>query len=80
MANTANQSAQLRFSPQQVRAIRNAPKGKVPPFVTAGIGTGPGVVSVGGRVGNIGGAIGMQNGKPFGSANVGGKIVGKFGQ
>ena len=38
-----------------------------------------GIISAGGRVGNVGGTIGLDRGKPFGSVNVGGKVVGSFG-
>lgn len=37
------------------------------------------VVSVGGKIGPVGGSIGLDKGKLFGSANVNGKVVGKFG-
>ena len=42
-----------------------------------------GVRSIGGRVGigknYVGGAIGMDKSKPFGSVNVNGKVLGSFG-
>ncbi len=42
-----------------------------------------GVRSIGGRVGigknYVGGSIGMDKSKPFGSANINGKVIGSFG-
>ncbi len=68
-----------QFTSQQLKAIKDAPKGQLPRFISAGIGRAPGVVSAGGRVGPIGASIGISKGKPFGSANIKGKIIGKFG-
>ncbi len=71
--------ANLNLSSQQIRSIKNSPKGKLPRFITVGLGKGPGVVSVGGKIGPVGAAIGLDKGKVFGSANVRGKIIGSFG-
>lgn len=35
--------------------------------------TQPGLVSIGGRIGPFGGTIGMDQGQPFGSANIQGR-------
>ncbi len=38
-----------------------------------------GVKSIGGRIGGVGGSLGVDHGKPFGSANINGKSIGSFG-
>lgn len=48
-------------------------------IVGGGVGSAPGIVSVGGHVGPLGGTVGLDHGKPFGSANVNGKSLGSFG-
>jgi hypothetical protein len=71
------------LTPQQIQAIKNSRKGYTPPFITAGIGRAPGVVSLGASIGppgkRVGGSVGMNNGQLFGTANVNGKIIGRFG-
>lgn len=46
---------------------------------SAGVYNQNGVTSIGGKLGPVGAALGMDHGVPFGSANVNGKVVGSFG-
>lgn len=41
--------------------------------------TEPGLVSVGGQLGPVGGTLGMDHGQPFGSANINGNLLAAFG-
>lgn len=70
-----------KFSPAQIRSIKQSPKGVLPKFLQGGLYKDKNVVSVGGRAGKIGGTIGYdkKKKKPFGSVNVGGKVKAKFG-
>ncbi len=74
-------TVKFKFTPQQITAIKNSPKGQVPKFITAGIYNKGGIKSVGGKIGNIGGSIGYDKNKKkaFGSINYKGKIKGSFG-
>lgn len=47
--------------------------------VGGGVYNKDGVTSVGGHIGPVGAAIGIDKGKPFGSANINGKKIGSFG-
>lgn len=38
-----------------------------------------GITSMSGRIGQFGGTVGFDRGMPFGSANVGGRVIGEFG-
>ncbi len=71
----------IKFTPQQIKAIKDSPKGQLPKFVSGGVYKDKDVVSVGGRVGNVGGTIGYDKKKrqAFGSYNVKGKVKGQFG-
>lgn len=73
--------ANISFSPQQIRSIKQSPKGKLPRFLQGGVYKDKNVASVGGKVGNVGGSIGInrKTKRPFGSVNYKGKIKGKFG-
>jgi len=78
------QSKAVVLSPQQVRAIKQAPKGQLPAFIRAGVGRGPQIVSLGASAGvrgrSVGGSVGVSQGKPFVTLNVNGKNKVKIGQ
>lgn len=73
----------INLSSQQIRAIKQSPKGKLPGFINGGPYKEGSIKSFGGTIGTknnfVGGTIGMDKNKPFGSYNVNGKIKGKFG-
>ncbi len=48
-------------------------------FLGGGMYNKGGVKSVGGHIGPFGGALGLDRGKPFGSANINGRMIGHFG-
>lgn len=64
------QSQSVQFGGQQ-------PNGA--PYGSVGMYQEPGITSVGGHIGDFGGALGMDLGRLFGSVNKKGKIMGKFG-
>ena len=71
----------MKFTSQQIKAIKDSPKGVVPKFITGGVYKDKNVVSVGAKVGKVGGTIGYDKKakKAFGSYNVGGKVKKSFG-
>lgn len=74
----------LNLTPQQIRSIKQSPKGKLPPFISAGVTTKGPIYSVGAKVGPVGGAVGVDTRgsmkvRPFGSVNIKGKVKAKFG-
>lgn len=75
---TASKSA--GFSPQQIRAIKQSPKGKLPSFILKSYSDST-VNSVAGRVGSVGGTVGYDKKakRPFGSMNYKGKVKAQFG-
>lgn len=80
----AREGGYASLSSQQIRSIQQSPKGKLPPFISGGVYREPGLTSIGGSIGRpgsniIGGTIGIDRGKPFGSVNVKGKVIGSFG-
>jgi len=74
-----------KFSKQQIGAIKRSPAGKLPKFISVGIGTSksPGVRSIGANVQvgkkNLGGSLGVKKGKLFGTLNVNHKKAKSFG-
>jgi hypothetical protein len=71
----------IKLSSQQIRAIKQSPKGVLPKFITAGVYNSKKVASVGVKIGKVGGSVGInkETKKPFGSVNYKGKVKAKFG-
>lgn len=81
----AKSAPKLNLNAQQIKAIKASRAGQVPKFISDMVYKTPEINSVGGMVktkkGYVGGTIGYDKKakKAFGSANVNGRVIGKFG-